>query len=132
MVQREVARRICARENTAEYGAFTLLTQYHTAPERLFTVDPACFVPRPKVTSAVVRMRMRALPPVEADERALFRIIRAAFNQRRKTLANALEGVCGRDRAREAIKACGFPETVRGEALSLADFASLHNEIAQL
>ncbi len=130
MVQREVAARMCARAGQADYGAFTLLTQWYAEPEPLFTVGPECFVPRPKVTSAVVRMTMRQTPPVDADERAIFPLIRAAFGQRRKTLQNALSGVCGRDAAREAIAACGFPETVRGETLTLADFAALARSLS--
>lgn len=129
MVQREVAERMCARAGEKEYGAFTLLTQWHGEPELLFTVGPECFMPRPKVTSAVVRIAMRKDPPVATDEKALFRIIRAAFNQRRKTLVNALDGVCGKDKARAALSACGFPETVRGEALTLADFSALTNTV---
>ena len=129
MVQEEVADRICARAGQKAYGAFTLLTQWYGEPEKLFTVGPECFMPRPKVTSAVVRISMRSEPPADADEKALFRVIRAAFNQRRKTLVNALDGVCGKDKARAALAACGFSETVRGEALSLADFAALTNTV---
>ena len=125
MVQKEVADRLCAHAGQKDYGAFTLLTQWYAEPELLFTVGPECFTPRPKVHSAVVRLIMRKEPPIDADEKALFRVVRAAFNQRRKTLVNALDGVCGKERARAAIAACGFSETVRGEALSLADFAAL-------
>lgn len=131
MVQREVAERLCACPGEKEYGAFTLLTQWYAQPELLFTVGPECFVPRPKVTSAVVRLTMRTKPPVQAEEKALFRVIRAAFNMRRKTLVNALDGVCGKEKARAALAACGFSETVRGEALSLADFAALTNVLAE-
>ena len=129
MVQREVALRLCASPGEKDYGAFTLLTRWYGEPELLFDVGPECFVPRPKVTSAVVRITMREEPPVETDERALFRLIRAAFNQRRKTLLNALDGVCGKEKVRAALAACGFPETIRGEALSLADFAALTNTV---
>ena len=129
MVQKEVADRLCAHAGQKDYGAFTLLTQWYGDPELLFTVGPECFMPRPKVTSAVVRIAMRKAPPVEADEKALFRLIRAAFNQRRKTLQNALDSVCGRERARAAIAACGFSENIRGEALTLADFAALTNAL---
>ncbi len=131
MIQREVAQRMCAKPGQSDYGAFTLLTQWYAEPELLFTVGPECFMPRPKVTSAVVRMTMRREPPVMAEEKALFRVIRAAFNQRRKTLVNALDGVCGKENARAAVSSCGFPETVRGEALSLADFAALTNVLSQ-
>jgi 16S rRNA (adenine1518-N6/adenine1519-N6)-dimethyltransferase len=129
MVQKEVAERMCAAPGQKDYGAFTLLTQWYTQPELLFTVGPECFVPQPKVTSAVVKMTVRDIPPVDADEKALFRLVRAAFNQRRKTLVNALDGVCGKEAARQAIEACGFSPTVRGEALSLGDFAALTKAI---
>ena len=131
MVQKEVADRMCADAGQKDYGAFTLLTQWYGEPELLFTVGPECFMPRPKVTSAVVRIRMRRTPPADADEKALFRLIRAAFNQRRKTLVNALDGVCGKEKARAALAACGFPETIRGEALRLADFAALANAVTE-
>lgn len=131
MVQKEVAERMCAAPGEKDYGAFTLLTQWYTEPEMLFTVGPECFMPRPKVTSAVVRMTMRKTPPAAVDEKALFRVIRAAFNMRRKTLVNALDGVCGKEKARAAIAACGFAEAVRGEALSLAEFAALTNALAK-
>jgi 16S rRNA (adenine1518-N6/adenine1519-N6)-dimethyltransferase len=129
MVQKEVAERMCAAPGQKDYGAFTLLTQWYTQPELLFTVGPECFVPQPKVTSAVVKMTVRDTPPVDVDEKALFRLVRAAFNQRRKTLVNALDGVCGKETARQAIEACGFAPTVRGEALSLSDFAALTKAI---
>ncbi len=129
MVQREVALRMCAGPGEKDYGAFSLLTRWYAQPEMLFTVGPECFVPRPKVQSAVVRLAMRTAPPVQTDEDAFFRVVRAAFNQRRKTLANALEGVCGRDTAAEAISACGLDSHVRGEALSLEAFAALTNTI---
>lgn len=129
MIQREVADRMCAAPGRKDYGAFTLLTQWYAEPELLFTVGPECFMPRPKVTSAVVRLKMRREPPYDTDERMLFRIIRAAFNMRRKTLVNALEGVCGKERARETIIRCGLSETVRGEALSLQDFTALADHL---
>ena len=129
MVQKEVAERMCAAPGQKDYGAFTLLTQWYAEPELLFTVGPECFVPRPKVHSAVVRMRMRKTAPFPVEEKALFRLIRAAFNQRRKTLVNALDGVCGKQTARASLAACGFSETIRGEALSLADFAALCNAV---
>lgn len=131
MVQKEVADRICAVPGQKDYGAFTLLLQWYAEPEMLFTVGPECFVPRPKVTSAVVQLKMRHEPPFDTDEKMYFRIVRAAFNMRRKTLANALDGVCGRERAREAIISCGLSETVRGETLSPAAFAALTNVLVK-
>lgn len=132
MVQKEVADRICAFPGHKDYGAFTLLMQWHAVPEMLFTVGPECFMPRPKVTSAVVRLDMRSRPPFDTDESLLFRVIRAAFNMRRKTFVNALDGVCGKNKAHEAILSCGFSETVRGEALSLSDFCRLTDVLASI
>ena len=128
MIQREVARRICARENTPDYGAFSLLMQWHFAPEALFDVPPGCFIPAPKVTSSVVRLSRRAAPPVQVrDPERLFAVVRAAFKQRRKTLCNALSAGLGlpKEAVAAAIAAAGLPESVRGEALSLAQFAAL-------
>ena len=129
MVQKEVAQRMCAGAGESSYGAFSLLTQWYTKPELLFEVGPECFVPRPKVRSAVVRLAVRHAPPAPAEEGAFFRVVRAAFNQRRKTLANALDGLCGREKAAAAIAACGFDSHIRGEALTLADFAALADAI---
>ena len=131
MVQKEVAQRMCASAGQSDYGAFSLLTQWYADPEILFTVGPECFVPRPKVTSAVVRLTMRKQPPADVDERAFFQVVRAAFNQRRKTLVNALDGLCGKERAMAALERCGFDSRVRGEVLSLADFAALANAVRQ-
>lgn len=132
MIQREVALRICAAENTADYGAFTLLMQWHTAPERLFDVPAGCFIPAPKVTSSVVTLLRRDTPPCPVrDERRMFAVIRAAFNQRRKTLCNALCNGLGlpRETVRAALERLGLPETVRGEVLSLAQFAALSDAL---
>ena len=131
MVQQEVAQRMCVGAGDKDYGAFSLLTEWYAQAETVFSVGPECFVPRPKVRSAVVRLKMRAAPPAEVDEAAFFRVVRSAFNQRRKTLPNALEGLCGKERAMEALKVCGFSQTARGETLSLADFAALTNELAK-
>ena len=131
MVQREVALRLCAGPGQKDYGAFSLLTRWYARPELLFTVGPECFVPRPKVHSAVVRLAIRPEPPAKVDEAAFFRVVRAAFNQRRKTLANALDGLCGRERAAAAIAACGLDGNVRGEALGLEEFAALTNAIGK-
>ena len=135
MIQREVAQRICARENTAEYGAFTLLMQWHFDPELCFDVPPGCFIPAPKVTSSVVTMPRRPSPPVAVgDEKRMFAVIRAAFNQRRKTLCNALNAGLGlpKETVAAAIAAAGLPETVRGEALSMAQFAALSDAITAI
>ena len=136
MIQREVARRICAPAGTADYGAFGLFVQWHAEAEILFDVPPSCFVPQPKVTSAVIRLRRRERPPVEtADEELLFRVIRAAFNQRRKTLVNALSaGVGGlaKEQAEQAVKNAGFDTKIRGEVLDIGGFAKIADEIARL
>ena len=129
MIQREVALRICAAPGTAEYGAFSIYCQYHTAPELLFDVGPECFVPAPKVTSPVVRMTPRHMPPIAVqDEKRFFRLVKAAFGQRRKTLLNALAAGLGgveRDSIRAAILSCGLPEDIRGERLGIPEFAAL-------
>ena len=128
MIQREVARRVCARENTADYGAFTLLMQWYAEAESLFDVPPGCFIPAPKVTSSVLRLTRRAAPPAAVNsESRFFAVVRAAFNQRRKTLCNALSAGLGipKERAAAAIAAAGLPENIRGEALSLDRFAAL-------
>ena len=123
MVQREVADRICA-----DYGAFTLFCRYKAECRKLFNVPSSCFEPRPKVESAVVRMDMHEKPPVSIDEKALFRVIRAAFNQRRKTLANALSSGLSeldKEKIKDAIEKAGLSPTARGEELSLEKFAAL-------
>lgn len=129
MIQREVALRICARPGTPDYGAFSVFCQYHTAPELLFEVPPSCFIPAPKVTSAVLRMTPRPAPAEVDDEAHFFRVVRAAFAQRRKTLANSLSaslgGSCGKQAVARAIEACGLPAAVRGERLSISEFAAL-------
>lgn len=128
MIQREVARRICARAGTADYSAFTVLMQWHFETEDLFDVPPGCFIPAPKVTSSVVRLTRRVAPPVavKSPER-MFAVVRAAFNQRRKTLCNALSAGLSlpKETVAAAIAAAGLPESIRGEALSLAQFAAL-------
>ena len=129
MIQREVALRICAAPGTAEYGAFSIYCQYQTAPELLFDVGRECFVPAPKVTSSVVRMTPRHMPPITVqDEKRFFRLVKAAFGQRRKTLLNALTAGLGgveRDSIRAAILSCGLPEDIRGERLGIPEFAAL-------
>lgn len=129
MIQREVAARICAAPGTSDYGSFSVYCQYHTLPELLFDVPPECFVPAPKVTSSVIRMVPRAVPPegVE-DEKRFFRVVKAAFGQRRKTLLNALAAGLGgvdKETIRAAIAAAGLPEHVRGERLGIPEFAAL-------
>ena len=135
MIQREVARRLCARAGTADYGAFTVFTQWYAEPEILFDVPPGCFLPAPKVTSSVVRLRVRKTPPAAVtDEKLFFAVVRAAFNQRRKTLVNALSSGlsgCDKDTAAAAVARCGFDARIRGEALDLAGFAAVANALAE-
>lgn len=129
MIQREVARRICAAPGTPDYGAFSVYCQFYTLPELLFDVGPECFVPAPKVTSSVLRMTPReTLPQGVTDARRFFRVVKAAFGQRRKTLLNALSAGLGgvdKDAIRAAIAACGLPEDIRGERLGIPEFAAL-------
>ena len=133
MIQREVAERICASQGTADYGAFSLRVQWDMKPEILFTVPPSCFMPQPGVTSAVIRMTRRDKPPVSVrDGKAMFRLIRAAFGQRRKTLANAVSSqLPGLDRAavEQALRACGLDTRIRGENLTIEQFAQLSDEL---
>ncbi|MCI8761794.1 MAG: ribosomal RNA small subunit methyltransferase A [Oscillospiraceae bacterium] len=129
MIQREVARRICALPGDPDCGAFSLFCQYHAQCELLFEVPPECFLPAPKVTSAVVRLTPHAVPPVDGDRGAIFAVVKAAFAQRRKTLLNALSAAYGsrfsKDQLRQIVLDCGLPETVRGERLGLDDFSRL-------
>ena len=134
LIQKEVAQRICAAPGTADYGAFTLLMQYYTAPELLFEVPNTCFLPAPKVTSAVIHCPVRQQPPVEVGSEAmLWRTVRAGFALRRKTLVNSLQTgfPLPKDRLAAIVSACGLPENVRGERLSLADYAALADALAR-
>lgn len=132
MVQREVAQRVCAQAGTSDYSAFSIYVQYHAQAEILFDVPADCFVPRPKVDSAVLRLVPRDKPAVEvADEKLFFAIVRAAFNQRRKVLSNAAAPAFGGRLDKHALTAlitsCGLDERVRGERLTLQNFADLTN-----
>ena len=136
MVQREVALRLAARPGTADYGAFSVYMQYHTEPEVLFDVPPSCFIPAPKVTSAVVRCRVRSAPAVSpaCGEEFFFRTVRVAFALRRKTLANSLASAFGeldKSAIGEVIAACGLPASVRGEALGMEELAALADKLYQ-
>lgn len=136
MVQKEVAERMQERPGSKEYGALSLAVQYYAKPEIVANVPPNCFMPRPNVGSAVIRLTRHEKPPVEVeDEKLMFRIIRASFNQRRKTLANGLNNSpeihLPKEVIQESIVSLGVPENIRGEALSLEQFAKLSNEIGQ-
>ena len=167
MVQKEVADRMLSGAGEKDYGALSLAVQYAAEPERVLNVPPSCFLPRPGVDSEVVTMRVRTVPPVEADEEFLFALIRASFNQRRKTLANALShGLQGsgpapeaaasgesaatalpasakdgrraagysisRMQVQEALRGMGLAEDIRGEKLSLEQFAELSRRLSAL
>lgn len=129
MVQREVARRICAAPGESDCGAFSVFCQYHAKCELLFEVPPDCFLPAPKVTSAVVRLIPYAAPPVDGRQEEIFAVVKAAFAQRRKTLLNALSAAYGsrfsKEQLRKVILDCGLSETIRGERLGLEQFAEL-------
>lgn len=130
MIQREVALRICAAPGTADYGAFSVYCQYHAGCALLFDVPNTCFLPAPKVTSSVLHMVPRSAPPAEVeDEKAFFRVVKASFAQRRKTLLNGLTSAYGsrfdKDALRDIIAACGLPADVRGERLGIPEFAAL-------
>ena len=136
MVQKEVAQRIAAKPGAADYSAFTVFCQYYAEPEILFDVPAHCFLPQPKVTSAVITLRTRQEKPWSIEDQAVFfRTVRASFAMRRKKLQNGLAAgfpELGKQGAAEVIAACGFDENVRGETLSIADFAKLSNEIVRL
>ena len=135
MVQKEVAQRIAAKPGTADYSAFTVFCQYYAEPKLLFDVPAGCFLPQPKVTSAVIQLRCRReLPWQITDKGIFFRTVRASFAMRRKKLQNGLASgfpELGKEGAGEVIAACGLPENVRGETLGIAQFAALSNEIAR-
>lgn len=132
MVQKEVADRMQVGPGTKDYGVLSLAVQYYAKPEIVANVPPNCFMPRPKVGSAVIRLERYEKPPVEvSNEKLMFRIIRASFNQRRKTLVNGLKNSqelsYSREEIEEVLNECGIPLNIRGEALTLAEFASLAN-----
>ena len=133
MVQKEVAQRIAAKPGTADYSAFTVFCQYYAEPELLFDVPAGCFLPQPKVTSAVITLRTRKERPWQIDSQEIFfRTVRASFAMRRKTLQNGLAAgfpELGKAGAGEVIAACGLPASVRGETLDIPGFAAIANEI---
>lgn len=135
MVQKEVAQRIAAKPGTTDYSAFTVFCQYYAEPELLFDVPAHCFLPQPKVTSAVITLKTRKTLPWEIlDKDIFFRTVRASFAMRRKKLQNGLASgfpELGKAGAGEVIAACGFDENVRGETLSIPEFAAISNEITR-
>ena len=135
MVQKEVAQRIAAKPGSADYSAFTVFCQYYAEPELLFDVPAGCFLPQPKVTSAVIQLKCRKeLPWDIADKEVFFRTVRASFAMRRKKLSNGLASgfpKLGKNGAAEVIAAAGFDANVRGETLGIPEFARLANEIVK-
>lgn len=134
MVQKEVAQRITASPGNKDYGVLTLSVQYYAIPEIVLIVPPEAFMPMPGVDSAVIHLTMREKPPVSlVDETLFFKVIKAAFNQRRKTLLNALKGShlkLEKDEIEAILHQCGIDPTRRGETLSMDEFAELSNKIS--
>ena len=135
MVQKEVAQRIAARPGTADYSAFTIFCNYYAEPEILFDVPAHCFLPQPKVTSAVIHLKVRENRPWDIeDEAVFFRCVKSSFAMRRKKLSNGLASgfpELGKEGAAAVIAECGFDASVRGETLDIPDFAKLANAIAK-
>ena len=136
MVQKEVADRMQVGPGTKDYGALSLAVQYYAKPQIMAIVPPNCFIPRPNVESAVIRLTCHLTPPVQVQsEKLLFALIRASFNQRRKTLANSLANAAGlsfsREQVTDALTQMGISSTIRGEALTLEQFANLTNRLVE-
>lgn len=137
MVQKEVAERMCMPPGEKEYGALSLAVQYYSKPRVIAQVPPNCFMPRPKVGSTVIQLKIYEKPPVDVEnERLMFKIIRASFNQRRKTLVNGLvnfpEFQMKKEEIVEALEKCGIPANIRGENLGLNQFAQLSDALNAL
>ena len=135
MVQKEAAQRIAAKPGTRDCGALTAAIHYYSEPEKLFDVGKNSFVPAPKVDSSVIRLKIRKEPPVSVpDEKYFFKVIRASFGQRRKTLANSVSGGLGltKDEVLCALERCGLSPTARAEELSLEDFAAFSAALAKI
>ena len=136
MVQKEVAERMQAGPGGKDYGALSLAVQYYAEPYIVANVPPNCFMPRPNVGSAVIRLTRHSEPKIVVkDEKFMFKLIRASFNQRRKTLQNGINNSAelsiGKDAVVEALRKMGLPESIRGEALSLAQFAELSDLLCE-
>ena len=136
MVQKEVADRMQVGPGSKDYGALSLAVQYYAEPYIVANVPPNCFIPRPNVGSAVIRLTRHAKPPVEVkDKDLMFRLIRASFNQRRKTLQNGLSNAQDLSFSKEeiaaAIESLGLSPSVRGETLTLAQFAALSDVLGK-
>lgn len=136
MVQREVAKRICAEAGTRDYGAFTVYAKYYTEPEILFDVSPDCFIPQPKVYSSVINLKKRTAAHTNINDEVLFsRVVKASFAQRRKTLVNGLFAAFGdhisKEELSELVTKCGFDVRIRGETLDIEGFALIANALGE-
>ena len=134
MIQKEVAMRIAAPEGTKDYGALSVAVNFYAEPQIITHVPPSAFIPQPKVSSTVIKLTLRDKPPVEVkNEKGYFKIVKAAFGQRRKTLLNALSNSAeiplGKEEISKVLAKCGIDEKRRGETLSLQEFANIANEI---
>ncbi len=134
LIQKEAAQRICAKAGSPDYSVFSLQMQYYTDPQIMFEVEPECFLPAPKVTSAVLHCPVRKAPPVEVvSEQALWRTVKGGFALRRKTLVNSLQSAynLSKEQLTAIVESCGLSATVRGEKLTLEDYARLTNALAE-
>lgn len=135
MIQKEVVARLCSSAGDTDYGAITAAVSYYGSPKKLFSVPAGCFMPAPKVDSAVMRLTLYEKPPVDVkDTKMLFKVIRGAFAQRRKTLPNSLMtefGELGRARLAGIVETAGFPASVRGETLDIADYAKIADILSE-
>ena len=132
MIQKEVAMRIAAKEGTKDYGALSVAVNFYSEPEIVVNVPPSAFIPQPKVSSTVIKLKLRNEPPVKVnDEKGFFKVVKASFGQRRKTLLNALANSpsipLGKEAVAEVLAKCGIVEKRRGETLNLQDFADISN-----
>ena len=136
MIQSEVADRLCAKAGSSDYGAITAILAYYGTAEKLFTVSAGNFMPAPKVNSTVVRIKLHKNKPVQPkDEKTFFRTVKGAFEQRRKTLPNALSasfGELSKDEITEAIVSCGHRPDIRGEKLNVSEFSALSDKLFEL
>lgn len=136
MVQKEVAQRMVAKPGRKDYGALSVAVQYYAQPEKVFDVPPHCFIPQPEVDSTIVKLRRNKTPPVIlTDKDMFFKVVKASFGQRRKTLLNALANFGALNKSKEEIReilnAINIDENVRGEILSMEQFAALCNEFSK-
>ena len=134
MIQKEVAERIAAKPSTKDYGALSVAVNYYAEPRMICTVPPSSFIPMPKVSSSVISLDIREKPPAQVEnEKGYFKVVKAAFGQRRKTLLNSLSNSpaipMAKDEILKVLKECGIDEKRRGETLTLQDFANITNKI---